>query len=529
MNSTVHPSVPNRSRLDGRRALVTGAAVGIGQEVARELAARGARVVVHHSGSDPSETLALLAAQGSEGTAIKADLSRPEQCARLVQEAADALGGLDLLVNNAGVSVERPIELLDVAEFDMLFNVNVRATYLCTRAAIEVLTEAGGGSIVNMSSVHSFAGLAPAAAYAATKGAINAFTRTVAMEVIDRRIRVNAVAPGLIETPRYFTEARTVPYSPEWGAGIVPWGLTMRPEEPVILASYLTLAGDVIPEVRPGNQISPFDIATRIEAAQAAGYRGMGFGLPDLDHWGTRHGAGTIRRWIDGAGIDVVELEMLHDWYHGGARKASSDAMADRLMEWASALGARHLKVGTGFTGEPVGRSRLADSLAELGTKAADLELMIALEPMPMAIVRTPDEGLAIIEDAGVANVGLLIDSWHVYRAGVDYESLRRIPAHRIASLEVIDGGAQPFEGDLVLDSINHRRLAGHGEFDIDHFLSAVLSTGYRGPIGDENISIENRARTLQAAAHDNHDAVLRAVQRARALAARQSVDDLPQ
>ncbi len=286
--------------------------------------------------------------------------------------------------------------------------------------------------------------------------------------------------------------------------------------DPVILASYLTLAGDVAPEVRPGSQVSRWDVAERIEAASAAGYRGIGFADQDLAHWTAVHGTARIRRWLDDAGIAVVELEMLHDWYAEGADRAASDALAQRLLTWSAELGARHVKVGTGFAGRTVDRSRLVAGLAELGAKAADVGVEIALEPMPPANVRTPQEGLALIEEAAVPNAGLLIDIWHVYRAGVDYDTLREIPARRITSIELVDGAAEPVAGDLFVDGVDHRRLAGTGAFDVDRFLEAIFATGFRGPIGDEAISIENRARSLREAAEANYAATAAAVARAR-------------
>jgi len=224
--------------LRGKRALVTGAAVGIGQGIAVELAARGAHVVVHHGGSDPAETLSQVAAAGREGTSLQADLRRPEECERLVLEAAQRLGGLDVLVNNAGISQEHTIERTGVDAFDAMFGLNVRGTYLCTRAALPALAD-GGGSVINISSVHAFAGLPPSAAYAATKGAVNALTRATAMEVVDRRIRVNAVGPGLIEVPRYFTQDRATPYDTETGAAMIPWGRVGRPRDVASIAAFL--------------------------------------------------------------------------------------------------------------------------------------------------------------------------------------------------------------------------------------------------------------------------------------------------
>ncbi len=284
--------------------------------------------------------------------------------------------------------------------------------------------------------------------------------------------------------------------------------------EPVILASYLTLAGDVPPEVRPGSQVSPRDIAARIDAASRAGYRGIGFDHQDLDHWVGIHGAARIRRWLDDAGMRVVELEMLHDWYATGAKRTASDALARRLLDRSAELGVRHVKVGTGFVGPTADRPQLIDGLAALCGAAAEIGVGIALEPMPPAMIRTPQEGLDLIEQAGAPNAGLLIDIWHVFRAGVPYETLRRIPAERITSLELVDGAPEPVAGDLFVDGVDHRRLAGTGAFAVDRFLDAIFATGYRGPIGDESISIENRARTLDEAAAANFAATADAVRR---------------
>jgi NAD(P)-dependent dehydrogenase (short-subunit alcohol dehydrogenase family) len=233
------PRTTARWDLKGKRALVTGAAVGIGQGIAVELAALGADVVVHHAGSNPAETLSLIASEGGDGVSIRADLARPDECERLIQETVEVFGGLDVLVNNSGVSIERPIEELGHDDFDTLFNINVRGTYLCTRAAVAALAADGGGSVVNLSSAHAFAGHAPAAAYAATKGAINSMTRTVAMELVDRRIRVNAVAPGLVEVPRYFTQDRPVPYDSQTGARTVPWGRVGTPQDIGSMVAFL--------------------------------------------------------------------------------------------------------------------------------------------------------------------------------------------------------------------------------------------------------------------------------------------------
>jgi sugar phosphate isomerase/epimerase len=284
---------------------------------------------------------------------------------------------------------------------------------------------------------------------------------------------------------------------------------------PVILASFHTIAGQVQPEVREGNQVSPHDIAARIEAAAEAGYRGIGFADPDLAHYAQLHGIPQIRSWVEEAGIEVVELEMLHDWYAEGEAKAASDALAAQLIEWAGELGARHIKIGTGFSGLSAERSRLVAGLAELADKAADSGARLALEPMPPAGISDPLDGLALIEEAGVSNAGLFIDVWHMVRADIDFESLRKIPGERLVAVELMDAAAEPVEGDLFLDGCDFRTPAGTGEFDLDRFLAAVLSTGFYGPFGDENLSIENRERPLAEAARVNFDATHAAVRRA--------------
>src|SRR5919198_4996002 len=232
---------------------------------------------------------------------------------------------------------------------------------------------------------------------------------------------------------------------------------------PVIVASFYTLAGDVTPAIRGGMELSSRDIADRIEAASAAGYRGIGFADRDLGYWWNIHGPARIRRWLDESDLDVVELEMLHDWYADGDARSASDARLKQLIEWAGELGARHIKVGTGFSGPDIERSKLVAGLAELCEKVAPRGAAIALEPMPIAALRTPQEGLQLIEEAAAPNAGLFIDVWHVVRAGVDYESLREIPGERITAVELIDGATNPVQGDLFVDGIDYRRPVGTG------------------------------------------------------------------
>jgi glucose 1-dehydrogenase len=222
--------------LSGKRALVTGAGMGIGQGIAVELARRGADVAVHYAHTEPDETVAEIDRSGKNAPTVQGDLGKVEECERVVDEAANSLGGLDVLVNNAGVT--RALDFLetDEATYDEVFDLNMKGYFFCARRAVPFMLEAGGGSIVNITSIHGHAGFPRHAAYAATKGAINAFTRELAVEFADRNVRVNAIGPGLIEVPRYFD----VPgYTTEFGNSLVPAGRIGYPKDVAPTAAFL--------------------------------------------------------------------------------------------------------------------------------------------------------------------------------------------------------------------------------------------------------------------------------------------------
>jgi glucose 1-dehydrogenase/3-oxoacyl-[acyl-carrier protein] reductase len=145
-----------------------------------------------------------------------------------VNEAARALGGLDILVNNGGVTRAR--NFIDTSEevYDEVFSINMKGYFFCAQYALPFLLQRAGSSIINITSVHGYAGFPRHSAYAATKGAINAFTRELAIELAPQSVRVNAVGPGLIEVPRY----SDIPgYTTEFGSGLIPWGRVGRPAD----------------------------------------------------------------------------------------------------------------------------------------------------------------------------------------------------------------------------------------------------------------------------------------------------------
>lgn len=214
--------------------------MGIGRGVAVELARAGAAVALHYAHTDPAETVADIEALGASAPpAVQGDLGLVADCRRVVDEAATALGGLELLVNNGGVTREIAFAQTSESIYDEVLAVNMRGYFFCAQQAVAHMREGAGGAIVNITSVHGFAGQAPHAAYAASKGAVNAFTRALAIELAPLRIRVNAVGPGIVEVPRYFDRPG---YTTEVGAAMVPWGRVGTPADVAPVVAFLCSA-----------------------------------------------------------------------------------------------------------------------------------------------------------------------------------------------------------------------------------------------------------------------------------------------
>ena len=231
----------DKDSLAGKKTLVTGVDHGgIGQGIALELARRGAAVVCHYPYSDEGAAAAVAQIRAAGGTAasVQGDFTQSaELCAQVVETAADHLGGLNVLVNNAGLTETRSIADVTPDHFEKLFAINVRSHIFCIQRALPYMNEAGGGSVINLASVHSHSGVPDYSVYAATKGAVAALTRHLAVELAPQKVRVNAIAPGLIEVPRYFADIPD--YNPAIFEATVPWGRLGEPADIGHVAAFL--------------------------------------------------------------------------------------------------------------------------------------------------------------------------------------------------------------------------------------------------------------------------------------------------
>ncbi len=192
----------NKNRLAGKVAVITGASKGIGAAIAKELAAGGASVVVNYASSreGAEKVVAAIAALGGKAMAVQADVSKKADIDRLFAETKKAFGRLDILVNNAGIYEFAPLENVTADHFHKQFNLNVLGLILTTQEAARHFGPAGG-SVVNISSIVSGTYAVPnGSIYSATKASVDAITRSLSKELAPRKIRVNAVNPGMIET-----------------------------------------------------------------------------------------------------------------------------------------------------------------------------------------------------------------------------------------------------------------------------------------------------------------------------------------
>jgi meso-butanediol dehydrogenase / (S,S)-butanediol dehydrogenase / diacetyl reductase len=233
-------------RLNKKVCLITGGGSGIGRATALRFAEEGARIAVADKGGASAEKVAAeCAAKGAQAIGIEADVAITADVRRMIDVTLEKFARLDVLVNNAGYGIAGSV--LETAEdaWDALMAVNVRGVFLCSKYAIPIMKRNGGGTIVNTASVVAAVGIANRAAYCASKGAVAALTRAIAIDHVGDGIRCNAIAPGTIDTP-YFDEILKKSADPEATRKALAarqlFGRLGTPEE--IAAGILFLASD---------------------------------------------------------------------------------------------------------------------------------------------------------------------------------------------------------------------------------------------------------------------------------------------
>lgn len=228
--------------LEGRVAVVTGGGRGIGRAIAQRLGAEGAKVAVTYRSNDQAarETARLVRKAGGECEIFKGDVSEAGDVKRVFDGVAEAFGAVEVLINNAGTTRDNIMLRMKEEEFDEVLDTNLKGAYNCTRAVLRGMVRNRWGRIVNVSSVVGLAGNAGQANYAASKAGLLGFTKSVAREVAERGITVNAVAPGYVDTELTGTLSDSVK---EQILGQVPTGRFGEPEEIAEVIVFFTGEG----------------------------------------------------------------------------------------------------------------------------------------------------------------------------------------------------------------------------------------------------------------------------------------------
>jgi NAD(P)-dependent dehydrogenase (short-subunit alcohol dehydrogenase family) len=230
-------------RLKGKRAVVTGAGSGIGRAIAIRLSEEGARVALADLDLDATKGVAAeIGESGGESLVVKTDVTRADDVESLVAAVVEGWGGLDVMVNNAGVGVAGTVPVSGEEDYDFVMDVAVRGTFLGMKYAIPAIRDSGGGSIVNMSSVAALVGIPDRAVYSAAKGAVLALTRAAAIDHVGEGVRVNCIAPGTVDTPWIGRITSSYDDPEEARANMQarqPHGRFVLPEEIAAMAAYL--------------------------------------------------------------------------------------------------------------------------------------------------------------------------------------------------------------------------------------------------------------------------------------------------
>lgn len=252
-----------------------------------------------------------------------------------------------------------------------------------------------------------------------------------------------------------------------------------------LMATCWSSAGDAASD--RADKRSPLPLRERVEAAAAAGFTGFGLLSADLPAARDEYRLSGIRTLLDDNGITDLELEDIPDWWAGGDE---SNRVRRELLEAAEALGARHIKVTPDGENRPWDPAAWAAAFGELAAQCADAGARLGIEFFPWANVGDLHTALRLVRDSGHPGAGIVIDVWHIARAGTPVEDLAAVPLDLIVGVELNDADEQVI-GTLFEDTVHRRRFCGEGSFDLTGMIAALRSAGWTGQWGVEILSDE--------------------------------------
>lgn len=280
---------------------------------------------------------------------------------------------------------------------------------------------------------------------------------------------------------------------------------------PDLIGCYWTLAGAV---TLGSHDESPWPLRARAEAAARAGYRGIGLKHADIMKSAAELGLAEMCAILSGNGLRHIEVEALGEWWRDGADRAASDIVRRDLIEVATAIGARHIKLyGPLFPHPDDAIERMREAFAGVVAEARDSGAIVVLEPIGCSGIPDLATALAVMGDMAGKGAGVMLDLWHVTRGAIPLGDIATLPPDWIGGVEIDDGAAVP-EADYLAETMNRRLLCGEGTFDIPGFMAAVRAAGYDGPVGVEIISEAERALPLGEAAQRSFQSARRVLER---------------
>ena len=275
---------------------------------------------------------------------------------------------------------------------------------------------------------------------------------------------------------------------------------------PTLVATCWTSAGNVAPLDNP--EISPFSAVDRVHAVASTGWAGIGFAQDDLRVIRETVGFPALRGEIDAAGLRHVEVELASGWWRED--DLSWRGTWELLLEAAHELQASFVKIGTAF-GSPVDDiTPFVKPLRQIADEAAAIGTRVALEPLPFGLIGSIPQGADLIRAADHPSAGLLVDFWHVFRAGTTLpELVECLDSNIVFGVELSDAQLESV-GTLFEDTRDRRSLIGHGAQDVVGFIRAMRDAGFDGPWGVEILSVEHRQRPLLEALTLARDSALK-------------------